>query len=333
LDGAIAEYHEALRLNLKNGWAHINLGGALGKKGDSDGQIAEYREAVRVDPNNSMAHYYLGIALMVKKDWDGAVAQYREAVRLDPNNADAHHLLGNMLGIKNDWEGVITEETEALRLNPDSAGAHFCLGDAFEHKHNLKGALDEYRAAYELDPQNEGYRKKYQSAQSNSQGSEQVPDAPGLYVMTAQGLRAIVGRAVVFHRTGSFLTGALTLGVIAGKANIKIPGRQSGMYLPTKPLFYYRASRDDAPGVVSLILSRLIVAHGDRQLEARASGLGRASEGISINSQIQTKIEVAEPGVYRVEPASDLKQGEYAFYLRTRGASTQDAFLYDFSVE
>jgi hypothetical protein len=62
-------------------------------------------------------------------------------------------------------------------------------------------------------------------------------------------------------------------------------------------------------------------------------GAWRASAGISINSQIQTKTTAASPAVYRVEPQDQLKLGEYAFYLRTAGASTQDAFLFAFSVE
>ena len=172
------------------------------------------------------------------------------------------------------------------------------------------------------------------AAQSgDSSASAELPEAPGLYYVTPEGLRAIVGRAVVFHRTGSALAGAVTFGIVSGKVNIKIPGKHAGSHLPSKPVFYYHTAPDDPPGVVSLVLSRLKEAHGNRQLEARSSGLGRASKGISINSQIQTDISLASPGVYKIEPASSLDDGEYAFYLRTSGASTQDAFLYDFSVE
>ena len=43
--------------------AHYNLGVALGSKGDLDGAIAEYREALRLNPNNDEAHVNLGVAL------------------------------------------------------------------------------------------------------------------------------------------------------------------------------------------------------------------------------------------------------------------------------
>jgi Flp pilus assembly protein TadD len=43
---------EALRLNPNNDNAHVNLGIALGQKGDLDGEIAEEREALRLNPKN-----------------------------------------------------------------------------------------------------------------------------------------------------------------------------------------------------------------------------------------------------------------------------------------
>ena len=59
MDGAVAEYREALRLNPNNAAAHNNLGAALGEKGDWDGAIAEIsfigdimRKALRGAPAN-----------------------------------------------------------------------------------------------------------------------------------------------------------------------------------------------------------------------------------------------------------------------------------------
>ena len=37
--------------------AHVNLGNALDHKGDLDGAIAEYREALRLNPKDVVAHY------------------------------------------------------------------------------------------------------------------------------------------------------------------------------------------------------------------------------------------------------------------------------------
>jgi Flp pilus assembly protein TadD len=62
-DGAMVEFHEALRLNPNLAEAHAGLGVTLGKKHDWDGAVAELREALRLNPNNETAHLGLGVAL------------------------------------------------------------------------------------------------------------------------------------------------------------------------------------------------------------------------------------------------------------------------------
>jgi tetratricopeptide (TPR) repeat protein len=87
MDGAIAEYREAIRLDPKYAHPRNGLGWALYGKGDMDGAIREYQEAIRLDPEFAMPHYNLGFALSNKGDLDGAIAEYREAIRLDPKYA------------------------------------------------------------------------------------------------------------------------------------------------------------------------------------------------------------------------------------------------------
>jgi Flp pilus assembly protein TadD len=66
--------------------AHSTLGTALGGKGDWDGAIAEEHEALRLNPNNKRAHATLAIALELKGDLRGAMEEYRAAYILDPKD-------------------------------------------------------------------------------------------------------------------------------------------------------------------------------------------------------------------------------------------------------
>ena len=68
--------------------AHVNLGLALKNKCDLDGAVAEYREALRLDPNIARAHNNLGVVLEQNGDRQGALGEYRAAYMLDPKNAD-----------------------------------------------------------------------------------------------------------------------------------------------------------------------------------------------------------------------------------------------------
>ena len=73
---------------------HLDRGNALLDQGDLDGAIAEYREALRLKPDYANVHNNLGVALKGKGGLDGAIAEYREALRLKPDYADAHMNLG-----------------------------------------------------------------------------------------------------------------------------------------------------------------------------------------------------------------------------------------------
>ena len=59
--------------------AHYNLGIALYAKGDLDGAIAAYREAIRLDPNHAKAHGALGQALLLQGQFAEAKAASQKA--------------------------------------------------------------------------------------------------------------------------------------------------------------------------------------------------------------------------------------------------------------
>jgi len=71
-----------------NARARLDRGDALLKKGDVDGAIAEYREAIRLKPDFADAHYNLGLALYRKGQRQAAVAECRKASELDPKNQE-----------------------------------------------------------------------------------------------------------------------------------------------------------------------------------------------------------------------------------------------------
>jgi len=63
------------------------VGAGLGAKGDLEGAMAEYREALRLNPNEAKAHNNLGLALEKKGHRRGALDEFRAAYMLDPKDA------------------------------------------------------------------------------------------------------------------------------------------------------------------------------------------------------------------------------------------------------
>jgi eukaryotic-like serine/threonine-protein kinase len=154
LDDAIAEWRVALSLAPELAAAHANLGGALQEKGDVLAAIAEYRTAIRLQPDMALAHNLLGDALQTRGDIEEAITHYRTAIGIQPDLALAHTNLGVALQAKGDIVGAIAEYRTAIRLRPDLAGAHTKLGDALKEQGKLDEAIAEYRTAIRLQPGN-----------------------------------------------------------------------------------------------------------------------------------------------------------------------------------
>lgn len=84
LDGALADYAEAIRLNPDDPFAFNNRANTRRDKGDLDGAIADYTEALRVDPGYTAAYVNRGMVHERKGDTDKARADYEAALARPP---------------------------------------------------------------------------------------------------------------------------------------------------------------------------------------------------------------------------------------------------------
>jgi len=151
IDGAIAKYNEAIRIN-PNGFIYFVLRGqAYSDKADYDRAIADFSESIRLDPN-ARAFFSRGVAYAKKGDLDRAISDYSEAIRLDPKNALAFANRGADYFKKGDFDRAITDSSEAIRLDPKSFAWAYCnLGNAKLKKNDSSGNADLAKAR-QLDP-------------------------------------------------------------------------------------------------------------------------------------------------------------------------------------
>jgi tetratricopeptide (TPR) repeat protein len=84
LDGALADYAEAIRLNPDDPFAYNNRANTRRDKGDLDGAIADYTEALRVDPGYTAAYVNRGMVHERKGDVEKARADYEAALARPP---------------------------------------------------------------------------------------------------------------------------------------------------------------------------------------------------------------------------------------------------------
>jgi protein O-GlcNAc transferase len=83
---------------------HGNLGYLLVQKGDLDGAIAEWREAARLDPQYAPPHANLGEALESKGDTQGAIAAYEQFLVLAPQAPNAAEVRNRLSALKSAGE-------------------------------------------------------------------------------------------------------------------------------------------------------------------------------------------------------------------------------------
>ena len=100
MDAAEENYRQAIALPiaglLKLG-AHLNLGALLKKKGDLEGAIAQYEAAARIDPTQPMIYFNMGVVHRARGYLEPALRAYEYAIRLDPNYGVAYQNLGVVL--------------------------------------------------------------------------------------------------------------------------------------------------------------------------------------------------------------------------------------------
>jgi tetratricopeptide (TPR) repeat protein len=117
MDGAIADYTEAIRLNPEFATAYSNRGVVRYNKGDMDGAIVDYIEAIRLNPDYADAYSNQAEAYFALSQYDKALTGFQKANQLDSKDhfplaglAITHHALGNTDEAKRLWMGLIEQD-------------------------------------------------------------------------------------------------------------------------------------------------------------------------------------------------------------------------------
>ena len=132
--------------------SYVNFGIANGGKGDLEGAIAAFNEAMKIDPKYAPAYYNRGFAHALQNKPDEAVADYDQAIQIDPAYTEAYFQRGGLEGQKGDFDGAISDFSQVIKLAPTYAPAYYNEGHVHYFLGNLDGALDEVNQALKLDP-------------------------------------------------------------------------------------------------------------------------------------------------------------------------------------
>jgi tetratricopeptide (TPR) repeat protein/actin-like ATPase involved in cell morphogenesis len=150
--GAIADYDEAIRLNLNDAEFYCNRGNAYDSQRDYQRAIADYDEAIRLNPNEAALYSNRGNAYDSQGDYQRAIADLDEAIRLNPNEANFYCNRGSAYNGQRDYQRAITDLDEAIRLNPNYADFYCNRGNAYSNQGDYQRAIADYDHVLKIDP-------------------------------------------------------------------------------------------------------------------------------------------------------------------------------------
>lgn len=155
---------QRLRLDPKDGTAHVNLGRAMLARRRNDQAFSHFTNAVAVAPDLDEAHYYLGITHRLAGRMAAAAHEFERVIQLNPGHSRAFGNLGVMHLEAGRRDVAAQLLSEAVRLDPMDPLAHASLGELRLQDGNAKEALPLLERAAELDPSDTDVRANLQRA-------------------------------------------------------------------------------------------------------------------------------------------------------------------------
>ena len=144
-------FGHALAVEERNPIAHLNLGYALGDRGDLDAASRHFTRALELRPHSPRAHVGLGNVLVSRGRTEEAVAHYRDALAMEADSKHALANLGYALALQGRHDEASALFRRALALDPYFAVAHKYLGVALANQGRGAEALVHFEEAVRWD--------------------------------------------------------------------------------------------------------------------------------------------------------------------------------------
>ena len=192
LDEAEKDFQRILRQGGKLAVVYSNLGIVYQLRGDHVRAIAEFHEAIRLQADYFAPHILLGASLLAVKNVPEAVKEFERAVKLDPKQMQARAELAKAYERANNFAAMLDQYRALRELAPDDPEYAYQVGQAYLRV--AAWCLDQMKR---LDPQSarvyesraDAYRAQGQTTlavRAFQKTAETNPKLAGIHLALAQ---------------------------------------------------------------------------------------------------------------------------------------------------
>ena len=121
---ALADYHQAIKLNPDSPENHYNLGILYYLMRNFSEALIHYGKAIKLNPHYADAYQNLGVTLQDLQRYDEAERAYRLAISLQPDYPEAFNNLGGIFKKQGHYAKAMAAFKQVLILRPDYAFLH-----------------------------------------------------------------------------------------------------------------------------------------------------------------------------------------------------------------
>ena len=139
-----------LRPNLSE--THHMKGDVLAAQHDVDGAIASYQAALKINPKNTFSWVGLSDMWMARHKDNTAILRIANALKRTQSVPEIHQDMGNALAAAGQFNDAIFEFNQVLRLQPENEAAIVARGRVYELSGRESEAIASYRAAMAENP-------------------------------------------------------------------------------------------------------------------------------------------------------------------------------------
>lgn len=197
----------ALELDPTHLQAHVDLGDAYLKRGDTDEALVEYHRALSVQQGYAPAWDGLGRTAEAVGDDEKAVEHFKKSIDLNPGFPDASLNLGDLYLRRDRLRDAVELFLKAIAVRPDFAAAYNRLGVAYSRQRLANEAIAALRKAAELEKGNPWHPFTIGQIEMDlGDLSQATRDFDAALALDANYLEAYAAKAKLLRRLGDFQT-------------------------------------------------------------------------------------------------------------------------------